>query len=429
MGIQALTVTQLISSVKLTLEGQFQEVLVEGEVSNFSKSSSGHFYFNLLDRDSAVRVAMFRFDTFKNPMINKLKDGDKILCFGPLTVYQKKGEFQIQAKQVTLAGRGSLQEQFELLKKKLALLGYFDLDRKKKIPLMPKKIGLITSHTAAAYQDFINIFKRRAFSPEIILIPSLVQGDQAPKSLVNALKKAQLYNQQNKQSPLDVLILTRGGGSIEDLWAFNSEELAHALFACEIPTISAVGHEVDHTICDFVADMRAETPSAAAEKITEFQVSAHEKYLRFGKLLMRLMDQKFIGLSHQLSQYHPHRNLHKLLDQFSKFKQRLNRFDLKHRLLELAGLHSLMMRVDDAEIVLNNFYEKRVLKQIEKVDSLGKLLKALDPTSILSRGYSILKTGNGVVVGNISDFKKLENNSNILVQFQDGIGSVQKIKD
>src|SRR5665647_366517 len=263
MNLEAATVSDLLSSIKDVLENHFHEVMVQGEVSNLSPSTSGHWYFSLSDDKASISCALFKMDALRNPLIRSLKDGDKIIIFGPLSVYSKRGTFQILAKRIMPAGAGQLKLQFERLKAKLSAEGLFDLDIKKILPTFPQKIAVITAEHGAALQDFLNVIKRRSLWLDIIIIPALVQGDGAPRSLISALKKAQNLD------GVDVVVLTRGGGSMEDLWAFNDEELVRTIAACPIPVVSAVGHQVDFTICDYVSDFRSETPTAAAETLSQ----------------------------------------------------------------------------------------------------------------------------------------------------------------
>lgn len=265
MGIHVASVSDLVSSIKECLEEEFHEVMVQGEVTNLSPSSAGHWYFTLSDENASLSCALFKGDALRNPLIRNLKNGDKIILSGPLSVYLKKGSFQMLVRRLVPAGEGQLKLQFERLKAKLSEEGLFDLERKKKLPLFPKRIAVITAEHGAALQDFINVMKRRTLWLNLVIIPALVQGEGAPKSLIQALEKAEGLRD------IDVIVLTRGGGSLEDLWAFNDENLIRRIHHCPIPVISAVGHQVDFTLCDYVADHRSETPTAAAETLSQPQ--------------------------------------------------------------------------------------------------------------------------------------------------------------
>ncbi|MEX1099239.1 MAG: exodeoxyribonuclease VII large subunit, partial [Bacteriovoracaceae bacterium] len=250
MSLKTLTVADLVFGIKSNLESQFRQVLVEGEVSNISRTVAGHVYFTLSDERACVSCALFRADALRNAIIRKIKAGDRILVVGSLGVYAKRGVFQIVAKRLSPAGKGNLAFQFELLKEKFSKLGYFDAQIKQTVPKFPKRIALITAPYGAALQDFLKVMKRRSLWHDIVIVPAVVQGEESPASVVEALKNAQALKD------VDVIVLTRGGGAMEDLWSFNHESVVEQIHQCEIPVISAIGHEVDTTLADFVADLR-----------------------------------------------------------------------------------------------------------------------------------------------------------------------------
>jgi len=253
----ALTVSQLNHQVKTLLEQGMARLWVEGEISNLARPASGHLYFTLKDASAQVRAAFFR-QRQRGPTIG-LKNGDKVLVFGKVGLYEPRGDYQLIVEAVEPAGEGALRRQFEVLKKKLAAEGLFAEEHKRELPSLPRRVGVITSPSGAAIRDILTVLKRRFPSVPVVIYPSSVQGEAAPGELIAALRAAVRRNE------CDVLIVGRGGGSLEDLWAFNDERLARALFDAPIPIVSAVGHEVDFTIADFVADVRAPTPSGAAE--------------------------------------------------------------------------------------------------------------------------------------------------------------------
>ena len=253
----AITVSQLNRQVKNLLEQGIARVWVEGEISNLARPASGHLYFSLKDDAAQIRAAFFR-QRQRGPTIG-LKNGDKVLAFGRVSLYEPRGDYQLIVEQVEPAGEGALKREFDKLKNKLAAEGLFDEGRKQALPALPRRIGVITSPSGAAIRDIITVLGRRFPSIPVIVYPAAVQGDAAPGELMASLAKA------IERDECDVLIIGRGGGSLEDLWAFNSEALARAIADCPIPIVSAVGHEVDFTIADFVADRRAPTPSGAAE--------------------------------------------------------------------------------------------------------------------------------------------------------------------
>jgi exodeoxyribonuclease VII large subunit len=253
------TVSDLTTEIRTVLEDSFAGVWVEGELSNFRHHSSGHMYFTLKDQESQIRAVMFR---QQNRQLKfRPQDGLAILMYGEISVYEPRGEYQIVGEYMEPRGIGALQLAFEQLKERLQAEGLFDDSRKRPIPMLPGRIGVITSPTGAAIRDILQVLRRRFAGVDVLIYPVTVQGDQAAPEIVEAIREL------NRRGGLDVLIVARGGGSIEDLWAFNEEVVARAIAASKIPVISAVGHQVDYTIADFVADLRAPTPSAAAELV------------------------------------------------------------------------------------------------------------------------------------------------------------------
>ncbi len=255
----AITVSQLNRRAKMLLEQGIARIWVEGEISNLARPASGHMYFSLKDEGAQIRAAFFR-QRQRGPTI-RLKDGDQVLAYGRVSIYEARGDYQLIVEQVEPAGEGALQREYDKLRKKLAAEGLFDEDRKQALPKLPGRIGIITSPSGAAVRDILTVLRRRFPSVPVTIYPAAVQGDAAPGELMAAIADAV------RRNDCDVLILGRGGGSIEDLWAFNNEQLARVIAECPIPVVSAVGHEVDFTIADFVADVRAPTPSGAAELV------------------------------------------------------------------------------------------------------------------------------------------------------------------
>ncbi len=264
------SVTELTRDVKFVLEDSFRQVWVEGEVSNFKAYSSGHMYFSIKDENSVLKCVMFR--NANASLKFKLEDGMHVLLCGKISVYEKRGDYQLYVNIIEPRGKGALQIAFEQLKAKLSKEGLFDEAHKKPLPFLPAHVGVVTSATGAAIRDILNVAKRRFTNIEITIRPVKVQGDEAKDDIVQALKEFNEFNnyiieKKKKDHPVDVIILGRGGGSLEDLWPFNEEKVAKAIYESEIPIISAVGHQIDFTISDFVADFRAPTPSAAAELV------------------------------------------------------------------------------------------------------------------------------------------------------------------
>lgn len=346
-GKAAITVSQLNRQAKTLLEQGLGRIWVEGELSNIARPASGHIYFSLKDNAAQVRAAFFR-QRQRGPTIN-FKDGDQVLVYGRVSLYEPRGDYQLIVEQIEAVGEGALRRQFEVLKKKLAAEGLFAEDRKKALPHLPQRIGVITSPSGAAIRDIISVLGRRFPSIPVVVYPAAVQGDAAPLELINALAIA------NRRNECDVLIIGRGGGSLEDLWAFNDEQLARAIAASSLPIISAVGHEIDITIADFVADVRAPTPSGAAEIVVpdgrdwlRVLNSLATRISRLGQRAVEDLGQTLDWLSRRLVQTSPHVTLQRSLSRLSGLQQRLGSAarrsvaDVNHRLeLAVRGLHSV----------------------------------------------------------------------------------------
>jgi exodeoxyribonuclease VII large subunit len=359
MKTHILTVTQLTSQIKNLLEGAFSEVWVEGELSNLSIPQSGHAYFTLKDEHAQVRAVMFR--SSLRFLKFTLQHGIQVLCRGRVSVYDPRGEYQLILDYIEPKGVGALQLAFEQLKARLDKEGLFDRDRKKPLPLLPRRIGFITSPTGAAIRDMLRVIKRRHPRMHILLYPVPVQGIDAAPALVEAIRYF------NRERSVDVMIMGRGGGSLEDLWAFNEESVAREIAASKIPLISAVGHETDYTISDFVADLRAPTPSAAAEMVVESEE-------RFRDTIHSLED-RLIGRMEQLIQTARsllRENIRILGDPRRRLDQVVQRVD------ELVRRMALGLR-------------QHVRRDRAQLTSLIGGLDHLNPLGILSRGYSITR--------------------------------------
>ena len=343
----AITVTQLNRQAKALLESGLARLWVEGEISNIARPASGHLYFSLKDKSAQIRAAFFR-QHQRDPTIG-LKNGDQVLVFGQVSLYETRGDYQLIVEQVEPAGEGALRRQFELLKKKLAAEGLFDEDRKQELPTLPSRIGVITSPSGAVIRDIVSVLRRRFPSVPIVIYPAAVQGDAAPSELIDALETAIRRNE------CDVLILARGGGSLEDLWAFNDEKLARAIAASPIPIISAIGHEVDFTMADFVADLRAPTPSGAAELVVpdrdEWIRTVQTFATRIARLGQRALEDKsqtLDWLCRRLAQASPSAVVQRSVVHLASLQQRLNISArnsiaiISHRLeLAMRGLHAV----------------------------------------------------------------------------------------
>lgn len=372
MKTHILTVFQLTTQIKGLLEGTFPDVWVEGEISNLSIPQSGHAYFTLKDEHSQVRAILFK--SSQRFLKFTLQHGMKVICRGRVGVYEPRGEYQLILEYIEPRGMGALQLAFEQLKAKLEKEGLFDLDRKKPLPLFPRRIGIITSPTGAAIRDMLRVIERRHPNMQILLYPVPVQGVDAAPQIAQAVRYF------SRERNVDVVILGRGGGSLEDLWPFNEETLARAIFASNIPVISAVGHETDYTIADFVADLRAPTPSAAAEVVVESEERFRESIRALEMRLTRSVKQMLERIRASLREYarllgDPRRML-------GQYAQRVD--ELTGRLA--TGL-SHALRRDRAHLA-----------------SLSAGLDHLNPLGILSRGYSITrKLPSGIILKNASE--------------------------
>jgi len=343
----AITVSQLNRRVKTLLEDGIARLWVEGEISNIARPASGHLYFSLKDSSAQIRAAFFR-QRQRGPTIG-LKDGDQVLAFGRVSLYEPRGDYQLIVEQIEPAGEGALKRQFEVLKKKLAAEGLFDEDRKQALPDLPERIGVITSPSGAAIRDIISVLGRRFPSIPVVVYPAAVQGGAAPGELMAALATAV------RRDECDVLIMGRGGGSLEDLWAFNDEKLARVVAECPIPIVSAVGHEVDFTITDFVADVRAPTPSGAAELVVPDRDdwlrainSLAARVARLGERAIEDRGQTLDWLSRRLLQASPQQTLLRQHQRLQEIRRRLGTAvqtavsNSNHRLaLAARGLNSV----------------------------------------------------------------------------------------
>ncbi|MBC7539193.1 MAG: exodeoxyribonuclease VII large subunit [Bacteriovorax sp.] len=427
MDLESKNVSQVISEIKNLLETEFTNVTIIGETTNLSLSSSGHWYFTLSDKDASISAALFKMDALRNPLIKQIKDGEKVIVVGDINVYPKRGTFQVIVKKIVPLGVGDLKEQFEKLKRRLAGEGLFDLDRKKIIPPLPKRVAIITALRGAALQDFINIYKRRSIWMDLVVIPTLVQGDDAPRSIRASLHKIIKYSLDAEPAKkIDIIVLTRGGGSLEDLWAFNDEGLAWDLFNCPIPTISAVGHEVDFSIADFVCDLRAETPSAAAEVITHQQTLIKEKMRTLKGRLLSTIEIKISRVNNRLKYAHPHTILNIILGVFNTYQKRLNRCDIQKRLNELTHIHEFYQRLDESITDLKIHLKEKLATLKHRLDKSSGLLNVLNPKNVLERGYSYVETLEGGVVASSVDLDKLSKGAQLNLYFHDGKRLVKK---
>ena len=399
MNNEYLTVTQLTRYIKYKLDNDvnLREVYLKGEISNFKAHTRGHFYFTIKDEGSRINAVMFASSASKVKFTPE--DGMKILVTGRISVYEATGGYQIYVNEMMEDGVGNLYVAFEQLKKKLASEGLFDDRYKKSIPKIPERVGVITAPTGAAIRDIISTINRRFPLTEVILLPSLVQGEGAKEDIVRQIKRAEDYN-------LDVLIVGRGGGSIEDLWAFNEEIVARAIFECPIPIISAVGHEIDFTIADFVADLRAPTPTGAAEIAVPNKADVinyiNQLNLRSRKAVGNILELKKKRLDNIKSNY----ILNNPLDLYSAKIQKLD-------YLTESLVKNYKNIIDKEKIKLNNIKTRPLFsnpliildKTKQKYTLLLGKLDTLSPLKTLERGYGIIKIGDKAVTS-IKDLKK-----------------------
>lgn len=397
-----LTVSELTQNIKEVVERSFPHLWVTGEVSNLRLPSSGHLYFTLKDELSQIRVVMFR----SNHKFLKFipQDGVQVIAGGMVSVYEKRGEYQLICDYLEPKGKGALQLAFEQLKERLKAEGLFDEAHKKPIPLLPAKIGLVTSATGAAVRDILTVINSRFAEVEILIYPVKVQGEEAPGEVVEAL------NYLNEATDVEVIILARGGGSIEDLWAFNEEEVARAIYHSRAPVISAVGHETDYTIADFVADLRAPTPTAAALVVVQNKLELNEKISGLARRLNLGIEQILEGAQWDLQNLRAHlisplprlRQISQRVDEFLERATSSLKFILKEKCGEwgrtkehlfFAGpqrrLKELPGTLDEKRERLTHGMRVNLDKFKKMLERDSGLLDSLSPLAVLSRGYSI----------------------------------------
>jgi len=421
------SVAEVNRKARMVLEGAMGELWVEGELSRVVIHSSGHWYFTLKDKDAAVSCAMFRNDNAR--VVFNPKDGLQVQMLARPSLYEANGRYQLIASEMEEAGKGSLQEQFEKLKAKLAAEGLFDASRKKPLPLLPRKIGVVTSPTGAAIRDIINVLTRRFPNIEILLAPVVVQGPSAAKSIAAAIRYLNKVGQASRLlhagseskrdacSTIDLMIVGRGGGSIEDLWAFNEEIVARAIAASEVPVISAVGHEIDFTIADFVADVRAPTPSAAAELAVrekgdlEDVLSLHERRLRQS---LKTMAQDFRLRLNLAAHSYVFREPENLL---LRHRQKIQGLEAQMGNSLRFAARQAQQRTDELAMTMQHRMERNVERGRQKLQQLEGQLRMLNPLAVLGRGYSLTRKPDGTVVRSA---ESVEVGETITTQLADG---------
>ena len=395
---EVLSVADLNQVARRLLEGEFPNIWVEGEVSNFVEPSSGHWYFTLKDATAQIRCVMFR--NRNRAQRTKLQDGSKVLLRGKLSLYEGRGDFQLLVDTLEDIGDGELLRAFEQLKVKLEKEGLFNAENKKSIPSVPKHVGVITSPSGAAIRDVLNILERRFPAIKVSILPVQVQGKEA----VRQIREALLFANDYKIFPFDVLLLTRGGGSLEDLWPFSSEIVARTIAEIDIPIVSAIGHETDTSIADFVADLRAPTPSAAAELISPDQQDWTYNLDRIQKTLTRRISitlRNYVAQMEHLGKrlQHPRQRLRELNQQID---------NLELRLLSKSRFDATARQIDSIQDELIDKINMKMSEQNNCVINLIQRLHTLSPLATLKRGYSITTHGgkNGTIIRNATSLKK-----------------------
>ncbi len=407
------TVSRLNQTVRLLLEQEIGQVWISGEISNFTQPASGHWYFTLKDNTAQVRCAMFR--NSNRRVTFRPQHGQQVLVRASITLYEPRGDYQIIVESMQPAGEGLLQQKYEQLKATLSAEGLFDQQYKQPLPSPAHCVGVITSKTGAALHDILHVLKRRDPSLPVIIYPTAVQGDDAPGQIVRAIQLA------NARQECDVLIVGRGGGSLEDLWSFNDERVARAIFASQIPVVSAVGHETDVTIADFVADLRAPTPSAAAEVVSRNQLELLRQMQNGQQRLEMAMDyflanrtRRFTQLHHRLQQQHPQLRLARQQTVLERLRQRMNlavdtqlkrAVQRQQRTTQRLNQHNPQPRIWRAQTRIQQL-EYRLAENLrvqlsstrERFGKAVTHLEAVSPLSTLARGYSVTTANDGKVL-------------------------------
>jgi exodeoxyribonuclease VII large subunit len=453
---KVLSVTELTFQIRRVLEDQIGQVWVTGEITNLRIQSSGHIYFTLKDANAQLSCVLFRSELLVDRDL--LRDGRKVTLGGDLTVYEIRGQYQLRVTEAELQGTGALQAAFERLKQKLNAEGLFAKERKRVLPRFPQRIGLVTSSTGAAIRDVLHVIERRNPSLEIILAPCRVQGEgafleiAAAIQLLNEYNSAPIAGREGGNGGLDLILVTRGGGSLEDLWAFNEEVVARAIFHSALPVVSAVGHEIDITISDFVADVRAATPSAAAEIITEGVFSSCQFISNSGLRIRQLARQQIHDKEEVLAQFrqrlerlHPRRKFNdwlQRLDDLQSSLQRCAKQGIKRQRLACRNLSERLLRVRPAILLkqrrellrqeterLREQARHRLREWKERIGTFKARLRLLGPEQVLARGYSItLDAETGHV---LRDAKAIAEGKKVRTKLKSGeiISTVERASD
>lgn len=403
-------VLELTRVVKETLEDCLGQVWVEGEVSNLRQPASGHMYFTLKDAQAQLAAVFFKGSQQGSPV--EIKDGQQLRAFGEITVYEAQGKYQLIISRVEDAGQGALLERFLKLKKQLHDEGLFDPDRKQPLPSLPRHIGLVTSKTGAAVRDILQVLNRRHPNLHVVLAPVQVQGDRAAGMIVKAIEHL------NRRDDLELLIVGRGGGSLEDLWPFNEEAVARAVAASRLPVISAVGHETDTTICDLAADVRAPTPSAAAEIAVPEKRELENRLQHQRGALGRALRTCELTLRNRLTRCARSYVFREPQHLLGRYRERLdNLAQARTRHLEVV-FRERQQTVDDLHLRLTRWGETATPSRRQDLRRLQAQLDALNPSAVLSRGYSLTRLEDGTVVRRA---RNLETDQRLFTRLAEGI--------
>lgn len=426
-----LTVTQLNQQAKASLEANLGSIWLTGEISNLIQAASGHWYFSLKDDSAQVRCAMFRFKTQGTKIAPN--NGDNVIIKGKATLYEPRGNYQIIADYMEPAGRGSLQQKLNTLIQKLQAQGLFAQENKKQLPVLPRQIGVITSPTGAAIHDVLTVLERRCPMVPVIVYPTQVQGADAAQAIIGALDLAK------KRNECDVLLITRGGGSLEDLWCFNDEQLARKIAVCTIPLVAAIGHEIDTTITELTADLRAPTPSAAAELLVPDQTMLQQKLDRLGITLIKAIKNKLTALQSavkiaKLKLTNPANVIANNQFQLEKLNNQIiaaykNQFETSHKRLKqlsdrLSALNPILklsneqQKISRLKLRLQSNINTIINNIKHRLQMNASLLENLSPLATLSRGYTIVKDDQTNQV--ISQVKQLIQGQYVSIHFCDG---------
>jgi exodeoxyribonuclease VII large subunit len=430
-------ISDLVAKVRNLIEAEFADLWVEGEISNYRPAPSGHLYFTLKDAGGQLPIVLFR----RQAMLLRFRpeDGLHVLVRGRLGIYEQRGQMQLIAETMEPVGAGSLQLAFEQLKKRLKSEGLFDAERKKPLPAFPRTVAIVTSPTGAVIRDFLNVAGRRNSGLGILLYPVSVQGDQAPDEIATALRDLNAATQANPDFA-DLIVIARGGGSLEDLAAFNSETVARAIASSKLPVVSAVGHETDFTIADFVADLRAPTPSAAAELITEVQHKIAEHLATQSHRLERAARYQLLQARQRLSRLAVSRAETRVSAQIHRAAQRLDELGfrlesalnaaLRRRQTQIATLSAAVLHADPRQAIararqrltaletqLERTLERLVQDSSSRLSSLDARLRALSPLAVLDRGYALVLAADGSLVRSVA---QLSHGDAITTRLADG---------